>query len=94
MKQRIKRDFVVRALRNPALSSLMSLDPYFPDYAQRHLPGGGKVVPIDDPAPTMPALVPELVETKERSAPPSCCLARSPNAREHCNYSKPSIRRR
>ncbi|MEC9265310.1 MAG: glycosyltransferase [Pseudomonadota bacterium] len=65
LKQRIKRDFVVRALRNPALSTLMSLDPYFPDYAQRHLPGGGKVVPIDDPAPTMPALAPKAGGTRK-----------------------------
>lgn len=51
LKQRIKWNFLLRALHNPALSTLLSLDPYFPPYAHQDLPGGGKVVRIDDPAP-------------------------------------------
>lgn len=56
LKQKIKRDLVLRALRNPGLTSLMSLDPYFPDHAQKTMPGGGKVVSVDDPAPERHAM--------------------------------------
>lgn len=37
-------------LRNPALSSILSLDPYFPGYAMSHYAHGEKVRALPDPA--------------------------------------------
>jgi glycosyltransferase involved in cell wall biosynthesis len=36
-------------LRNPALARVLSLDPYFPDYAAARYRGGGKVTVLPDP---------------------------------------------
>ncbi|MBX3503157.1 MAG: glycosyltransferase [Alphaproteobacteria bacterium] len=37
-------------LRNPAVDSVLSLDPYFPGYAMSHYAGGEKVRALPDPA--------------------------------------------
>jgi colanic acid biosynthesis glycosyl transferase WcaI len=37
-------------LRNPAVSIVLTLDPFFPDYALDHYVGGHKVRPVPDPA--------------------------------------------
>jgi len=37
-------------LRNPAVSVVLTLDPFFPDYALEHYAGGEKVLPVPDPA--------------------------------------------
>jgi glycosyltransferase involved in cell wall biosynthesis len=37
-------------LRNPAVDSVLSLDPYFPGYAMSHYAGGEKVQALPDPA--------------------------------------------
>jgi glycosyltransferase involved in cell wall biosynthesis len=37
-------------LRNPAVGRVMSLDPFFPDYARNHYRDGDKVVALPDPA--------------------------------------------
>lgn len=42
-------------LRNPAVSRLLTIDPYFPDHARRYYPGGDKVVAVGDPAHPPPA---------------------------------------
>lgn len=41
-------------LMNPALDSVLSLDPYFPDFAQRHYRNGTKVTALPDPAFPVP----------------------------------------
>jgi glycosyltransferase involved in cell wall biosynthesis len=42
-------------LRNPAVSRLLTIDPYFPEHARRYYPGGDKVVAVGDPAHPPPA---------------------------------------
>jgi len=37
-------------LRNPALERVLSLDPFFPEYARRHYARGDKVLALPDPA--------------------------------------------
>ncbi len=37
------------ALKNPALDTIFSLDPYFPNYAARHFDRGDRVVAVPDP---------------------------------------------
>jgi colanic acid biosynthesis glycosyl transferase WcaI len=37
-------------LRNPAVDVVLTLDPFFADFASEHYPGGKKVAPVPDPA--------------------------------------------
>ncbi len=37
-------------LRNPAVDAVLTLDPFFADFAAGHYPGGHKVAPVPDPA--------------------------------------------
>ncbi len=49
-RDRLKAALVRRALRNPALETVFSLDPDFPPFAAAHFDDGGKVVTLPDPA--------------------------------------------
>lgn len=50
-----KRILYGRMLRNPATHRVLSLDPYFPEWARRRLPAGEKVLFLPDPALGDPA---------------------------------------
>jgi glycosyltransferase involved in cell wall biosynthesis len=46
----LRKDLLYRLmLRNPAVKRVLSLDPFFPTYAQRHYRHGSKVVSLPDP---------------------------------------------
>lgn len=54
-----------RMLANPALERVLSLDPFFPAYAQRHYRHGEKVVAIPDPVHPPVAAAPAVDPTPE-----------------------------
>jgi glycosyltransferase involved in cell wall biosynthesis len=57
-----RKDLLYRlSFGNPALTGVLSLDPYFPAFARRHYPAGSKVTYLPDPA--MPDRAPAAAET-------------------------------
>ena len=54
-RDRMKRVSYSRMLRNPALKAVLSLDPFFPDYARRRFAGGGTVRSVPDPIVETPS---------------------------------------
>jgi hypothetical protein len=66
-----KRILYPRMLANPALTSVHSLDPYFPDYARQHFRQGAKVMALDDPT-AIPTAIPR---------PGDACALRFPGGR-------------
>lgn len=50
-----KRQLYRLMLANPALTRVLSLDPYFPAFAASTFRSGGKVVPLPDPVVSLPA---------------------------------------
>ncbi len=68
----LRKDFLYRRLlRNRSVGSVLSIDPYFPQYACRHYLQGTKVVSLPDPAYFDP----------EMAAPPPQFMQRLPAAR-------------
>jgi glycosyltransferase involved in cell wall biosynthesis len=50
-----------RMLDNPTLERVLSLDPFFPDYARAHYPRGDKVSALPDPAHPAVDLAPPVI---------------------------------
>ena len=64
----LRKDLLYRLmLRNPAVGTVLSLDPFFPANALAHYPRGGKVLAVPDPAHPRTATV-EAID-RDKAAP-------------------------
>jgi glycosyltransferase involved in cell wall biosynthesis len=71
LREARKRRLYARMLRNPRVAAVLSLDPYFADYANERLGAGGKARTLPDPVVSTHAAA---------TPPPECDPQRAPRA--------------